>query len=319
MATGSTSAGILVPIQITEEMLKSGTTLPALAPGEVAWVASAVYAVDDLRIYKGGVYSCVREHSARTSTPDVDPKYWLYKEPSMRMLAFDDYGYTVTRTTGELVYVIQPGFFSGIDLDNLEGDYAEITVRDAPGGIVIKHYEADLYAQALGLYELLFTPLAPLRKLSLSGIETYPEAELTIRITSGSSENPGPVGVGRITIGDWRTLLGTSLRGGVEWRPSVELKTYTHFEEQEGGSIKVTVRPSGVNVTCQVLVDADEAAAAVDLLLSVLRKPVAFIGTDIGKYSYINTYGFISATASPADVKDATFSLKIKGLPSHDY
>lgn len=315
----STSAVILIPTKITEDMLKPGTTLPVLAPGEVAWAAASAYAVDNLRVYKGGVYSCVREHTGRTQTPDLDPQYWLFKEPSTRMLAFDDYGYTVTRTTGELVYVLQPGFFSGIDLDNLEGGHLEITVRDAPGGTVIKHYEGDLYEQAMGLYELLFAPLKPLRKLSLSGIESYPDAEVTIRITSGTPDNPGPVGVGRITIGDWRTLLGTSPRGGVEFGATVDLKTHTHFDEADDGSIKVTRRPSGLNVSCQVFIDAEEAAAAVDLLLSVLHKPVAFVGTDIGKYSYINTYGFISATVSADNVKDATLSLKVKGLPSYDY
>ena len=315
----NTSAVILIPTKITEDMLKTGTSLPALAPGEVAWAAGAAHAVDLLRVYKGGVYSCVREHSGRVQTPDMDPQYWLFKEPSMRMLAFDDYGYTVTRATGELVYVIQPGFCSGIDLDNLEGDYLEITVRDAPGGTVIKHYEGDLYEQALGLYELLFAPLAALRKLSLSGIESYPDAEVTIRITSGTSANPGPVGVGRITIGDWRTLLGVSKRGGVAFGATVDLKTHTHFDEADDGKVKVTRRPSGINVSCQVLVDADDAATAVDLLMMVLHKPVAFVGTDIGKYSYINTYGFISASASADNVKDAKLSLKVKGLPSYDY
>lgn len=317
-ATG-TSAVILTPTTITEDMLQPGTSLPALAPGEVAWSPGAAYAVDALRVHQGAVYACVRAHDGRTQTPDVDAQYWLYKEPSVRMMAFDDYGTTVTRATGELVYVIRPGFFSGIDLDNLEGGYIDITVRDAPGGAVIQHYEGDLHQQALGLYELLFMPLQPLRKLSLSGIEMYPDPEITIRITSGTVANPGPVGVGRITVGDWRTLLGASLHGGVEFGATVDLKTYTHFDEADDGTIKVTRRPSGINVSCRVLIDADEAAAAVDLLLTVLRRPVAFIGTDIGKYSYLNTYGFVSASAVAGNAKEANFSLKVKGLPSYDY
>ena len=52
------SARVMVPVKITDAMVAAGTTVPEpnTANGEVAWVASGSYAIDDLRTSNGSVY-----------------------------------------------------------------------------------------------------------------------------------------------------------------------------------------------------------------------------------------------------------------------
>jgi hypothetical protein len=75
----TTSARVMVPVKIAPAMIGAGTTIPEpnTAGGEVAWVAEANYAVDDLRTYSGSVYSCIKAHSGCAR---VQPTAW---RPSM--------------------------------------------------------------------------------------------------------------------------------------------------------------------------------------------------------------------------------------------
>lgn len=155
-------------------MISAGTTVPEpnTANGEVAWVPSAIYYVDDLRTYNGSVWSCVRNHSDRATPPDTEvPGYWLRKGPSDRMAPFDDYVATKARGTGTLTYVITPpGFVNGVKVYGPEGATYSIVARAGAGGAVLKQVEGDLYAQAAGFYELLFQPPPALDQFGMEGI-----------------------------------------------------------------------------------------------------------------------------------------------------
>lgn len=116
--------------------MAAGTTVPEpnTANGEVAWIASGSYPIDDLCTSNGSVYSCFRAHSGRTVRLEADPGYWLRKGPTDRMAPFDDYSATKSRGKGAITFVLTPGCVNGVSVYGPEGATYSLVVREAPGG-----------------------------------------------------------------------------------------------------------------------------------------------------------------------------------------
>ena len=307
-----TAARILVPITVTAAMLSAGTSIaePDTGRGEVAWVASASYTVDQLRTYSGSVYSCVKAHTGSAVAPPDDKINWLRKGPTNRMAAFDDY--TTTRSVGttSITFVIRPGFINGLRLDGLEGIQLVATLKDAPGGTVIWTETVELWEQATGLYELLFSPLSNLRMVPFDNLPLSPDPELTITITAASG---APVGVGSIMLGDWRSLLGGGTFGGVQYGARMVRKSYTYWDEKDDGTYSLIRRPSKRDVSCSVAIDSEQAMYADALLEEITDRLVAFEATDLPKYGYLNTSGFVSGDITADNFSVTTLDLTIKG------
>ena len=209
------SARVMVPIDITAAMIKAGTTTPEpdVANGEVAWVAATNYVVGNLRTHGGSVWACKLAHTGRSATPPLDPAYWYREGPTNRMGPFDDYSNTKVVGIGSLTYVIQPGFLNGVSIYGMEGSSYSVVVRDGPGGAILRTWSGDLYSQAAGLYELLFSVLTPTDQLSFDEIPITPSAEVTITISAA----PGArVAIGTIKLGDWRQFIGDGSIGGTK-------------------------------------------------------------------------------------------------------
>lgn len=308
-----TSARVLVPVKILASMIKAGTTIaePDLAAGEVAWVSAGTYAIDDLRTSDGSVWSCWKPHTGRTAAPQNDPGYWLRKGPSNRSAPFDDYRSTIAKATGTLTFVLQPEFFNGISIWQFEGDSYAITVKDSPGGTVIKSKSGDLYAQAAGFYELLYTPLLKLESVGLDDVPLAPNAEVTITINAAGSN---PVSIGTIKLGDWRMFIGDGKSGGTEYGASSGRHSYTYREYNDDGTLKRIV-PRGYrrDVSCTVAVSAEEAMYADAIVGEVIDTAVVFEASGLPRYGYLNTLGFLSADISADDYATTRIKINLKG------
>lgn len=307
-----TAVRVMVPIKITPSMLLNGTTVPEpnTANGEVAWVSAGTYTAGDLRTSAGSVWLCRLDHTGRTALPEADGAYWLRSGPTDRMAAFDDYTSTKAKGTGSLTYVIQPGFYGAVRVYGLNGDSCTITVRDAPGGTVVKAQTFDLFAQAAGLYELLFTVLQPVDAVGVDDLPILPNAELTVTVNAAGA---GAVAIGDIKVGDWRNLIGDSDWGGVEYGARAERKTYTFREYAKDGTYTTVKRSSSRDVSCSIKLDAEQALYADAVLGEIIDMAVPFEASDLPRYGYLNTLGFVSGAISPDSYNAATINLTIKG------
>lgn len=301
-----------VPLQITSDMLGAGTTIPEpdASVGEVAWVAGGTYAVDNLRTDAGSVWSCVQAHTGHTAPPSSEPAFWLRKGPTNRMAAFDTYA--STRTTGleSLTFVVSGAFFDGIVMWGLLGGHVEVTVRDEPGGDVVLDYEADLYEQALGLYELLFVPLRAITHITLGDIPLHPQAELTLTITSGEDL---PVAIGTLQIGGWRPFTSGQPWEGTEYGGRASPQSFSYRQRNADGTWTIVPRGAATNVQCSVLVSRDQAEYVVATLQEIKDTPVAVVASDVPGYGYLNTIGLISGDMSPINSQEARLSFTVEG------
>lgn len=308
-----TSARVLVPVKMAAAMVTAGTTIaePDTAAGEVVWVSEGTYALDDLRTYSGSVWSCVKSHTGRTALPDADPMHWLRKGPTNRMAPFDDYRSTIASAATSLTYVLQPGFCNGVSLWQIEGDTYTITVKDAPGGAVVASKSGDLYAQAAGFYELLFAPMLKLESVSLDSIPLAPAAEFTITVSAATGNR---VSIGAIKLGDWRMFIGNSDWGGVSYGASSGRQSYTYREYNDDGTLKrVIPRGHRRDVRCTVSVSAEEAMYADAILAEIIDTAVVFEASDLPRYGYLNTLGFLSAEMSAENFALTRIDINLKG------
>ena len=305
------SAMLLLPNQITAAMIAAGTSVPVVdsSRGEVAWSATKPYTgVEDKINDDGRLWASV---AASTGVkPGTDSTKWRETGPSNRMAAFDDKLSTKSVGAGELKLVIKPGFFNGLALYGLVGEQLEITLRATPGGEIIHQEMGDMYEQAFGLFEYLYMPLRQITKRLSFDLDMAPDAELTIRITAS---NGGVCEVGMVVCGFWESLLGSGEFGGVEYEAEADIKTYSHIKTADDGSTSILPRASATNINCTVVIDAEQANKASDLLTQVAAKHVAFVLSGLPRYEYLNTVGLISGRVRPATWRTAKLQITGKG------
>ena len=305
------SAKVMVPVQIVPSMVGAGTIPePYTASGEVAWVSGGTYAAGDERTSSGAIWLCRQAHSARTALPAADPVYWLRSRATARMAVFDDYTSTKARATSSITVVVNPGFFNAIRVYGAEGDSCTITVRETPGGTIAKQQTFDLFAQAAGFYELLFTVLPRVEQVGLDALPVLPGAEVTITVTAAGA---GAVAIGDIKIGDWRSLTGDGDWGGAEYGASSERKTYTYREYAKDGTYTQLKRPGSRDVSCSIKLPAEQAVYADAVLGEIADVAVPFEASNLQHYGYINTLGFVTGSIVADSYSTATLSLNIKG------
>lgn len=307
-----TAVRVMVPIKITPSMLLAGTTVPEpnTANGEVAWVSGGTYTAGDLRTSAGSVWLCRLDHTGRTALPAVDGVYWLRDGPTDRMAAFDDYTSTKATGTGSLTVVVNPGFFNAIRVYGAEGDSCTITVRETPGGVIAKQQTFDLFAQAAGFYELLFTVLPKVEQVGLDDLPILPGAEITITVTAVGA---GAVAIGDIKIGDWRSLTGDGDWGGADYGARSERKTYTYREYAKDGTYTQVKRTGSRDVTCSIRLPGDQAMYADAVLGEIADVAVPFEASNLPRYGYLSTLGFVTGSISPESFSVASLNLTIKG------
>lgn len=306
-----TNAVILIPLAITDSLLAAGTTIPVVdaAAGELAWAAGTAYAVGQRVNHGGAIWEAVMASTG--VTPGTDAAKWLRFGPSNRMAPFDDEFDTRATAAGSMTYVLRPGFFTGLALWGMQADHVTVQIFDKPGGVVVEEYDADLYEQALGLFELLFMPLRQRTKYYMRNLPLYPEAEVRITL---SATGGAQVALGMISIGYWDTLLGSGDFGGVEYGATADVKSYSYLKRGDDGKVKRVRRGSATNVDCSVFIGAEEANHAVELLHQVQGRPVAFIASGLPRYDYLSGFGDISGSATPQSFVHSILKIRIEGV-----
>ena len=304
------SARVMVPINVKASMLKAGTTIaePDTDNGEVAWAAGAAYALADLRTYDGSVWACSKAHTGRTAKPDVDSGFWYREGPTNRMAPFDDYSNTKVVATGSLTYVFQPGFLNGIALYGMEGSSYSVVVRS--GGAVLRSWGGDLYSQAAGFYELLFTVLTPIEQVTFDDVPLAPDAEVTITVTAAPG---GRVAIGTIKCGDWRQFIGDGSVGGTTYGAESNRKSYTLRTYNPDGTYKITRRAKARDVTCSIVIEAEQAMQADAILGEIMDAAVPFEASGLPQYGYLNTLGFVTGSIRADSHGTTSINLKVEG------
>ena len=298
---------IINPITITDAMLTS-----SLAEDSTAAWTSATYAIGDLRhvVATHRVYKCALAGSS-TISPQLDPTRWVDMRPTNKWAPFDIYTSTKAETVTSLTYTLTPGYFNSVALYGLTGTQYSISVKDAPGGVVIYTKSGFLIDDPVGWYEYLFGKTKTADKLIFNGIPIRPNAEITITISAATS---AAVGVGMIVCGDYVSLVGSGEWGGVQYGASAEPVTYSYIKTNDDGTTQIVKRHSATNLRVQIAMPRAEADAVLQSVQGVLDVPVAWIATDAQGYAGLSAFGLGSGSMSYDSFGVATLSISVKGL-----
>lgn len=291
---------ILLPTTVTQSMIGAASTIPTVdtAAGEVAWTPSGTYAIDDLRVSAGGIYSCVKAYTADANSkpPHQDAVNWLFKEPSNQMAPFDEYIYTKARRQGALTYVLNPGFVTGFAMYGVEADSTAFEYRET-GGPVLAFASEQLWEQAYGHYELLFGDLSRSDKWTSPPLPMHPAGELSITLTRNNTNVDAAVGW--LGVGRWVTLFAPGRDfGGAEYGIEVTPKSYAYFERSTAndGTYKRLPGRKAKVVTGSVVIDSKQAPQVEDWIRRVMDVPVAVDFSDLPRYRHLSTVGFLKGT-----------------------
>lgn len=301
---------VLVPIAITDAMLHS-CSIAEPDTGEQVWVSGATYAEGDvvIRTNTHRKYERITAGAGTTPPEEAPDNIWFDIGPTNRWAAFDGEVSTQSVGASPLVYVLRPGFFNAVTFYGLQGEAMNVTVKDEPGGNVIFEWDEPLIEPVPDWYEWLFSPIQERTKAFFTGILPYPNAEVTITITSG-----GAAKVGLIAVGDLRPFIDPSVWGGVLGGASVEPVSNSYIKTELDGTTRIKRRRSATDLRVTVAMPRDRADAAVALLQEILDVPCAFVANTTGSNQGLSAFGLGSGTVSYDSYSTATLNLNVKGL-----
>ncbi len=308
---------ILLPTPITQDMIGFGTNLPEIdaTRGEISWTTFGVYTEGMLRVYAGYIYYCVKGYvtDINSPTPDADFIHWLVKEPTNQMGPFDDYLYTTAKNPGIVKYVLSPGYFDGFVLYGVNADKVEVVLRDRLTGVVNYNTNDTMWEEAYGEWEYLFGNLQRSVKLSQSNLPTGPATQIEVTLTK--MDPTSIVELGYLSIGQWQTIYapGDNMQGATQYGVEVTPKSYSYFKQNLDGTYVRRQGRVAKGISATALIDAVEAPRVEKLLTKILDIPVAIELSDLNKYGYMSTVGFVTGSIVAESWNLARVNLKIDG------
>lgn len=304
---------ILVPLTISDSsMYGSSVAEPDTTVGEVAWVSGTTYAVGD-EVIRSATHRVYRRETAGAGTvpPERDTVNWTDVRPTNKWAAFDTEISTQSSDVQTLSWVLRLGFFNALAVYGADGAQARLQVTDTPGGSVIFDETVDLIEPVPDWYEWFFSPIVSASKVIFDGIVPYPDAEMTLTISSA----PGvTVKCGMVAVGDLRPLLGSAEWGGTVGGAKAEPKSFSYIKTELDGTTRIVKRRSATDNTFSAVMPRDVADYALSCVQEVLDVPCAVIATDTPGFQGLNTFGLASGSLSYDSFGSATLTINVKGL-----
>lgn len=282
---------VLKPIPITNAMLISSTVAEndgVADGGAIAHSPTTAYVADNrcMSPVTHLIYECVTANTGKDPT-DLNnqfgtPIYWRVVSPTNRYKMFDSQSSSQTEVASPLTVVLCPEFFNEFYLGNLDAENIEFTVKDAPGGNVIRHYAGALENSEPADYdEYFWMPFRPQTDFIADNIDQYFTAELTITLTSAS----GLVKCGIFACGD-AISLGETLRG-----LDVNPKTFSYIDADRFGNNNIARGKSAKDLALTAVLDFIEADYVVSVLTDVQDVPCLYSATNLQNYTSARCFG----------------------------
>lgn len=306
---------VLVPITLLDSMISSSTAAEPGA-GETVWNAATNYAVGQLailpsthRVYEnliGGVNAISPDMALSGATPR-----WFDISPTNKWAAFDGQISTQSAVVTPLTYVLRPGIFNAIALYGLEGAALAVSIKDAPGGMVVYNYSTDLIELPTDAYDHYFGHIKQLTKVLCKDLIPYADPEVTISVTAAAGIT---VKAGMIALGDLRTLVTVDGKGGTEYGAKAKPVTYSYISTDTFGVTKIIKRSKATDLDIRVQVPKEDSDAALATIQEVLDVPAAWIGSDVPGFTGLNVFGLASGDVSYDGPEHSVISIQVKGF-----
>lgn len=317
MIESSDYASVLVPVQITSNMVVSVTSNGVELPEDpsTAWAAGTTYAIGQRahsavthRVYEslkaGNIGHDPTDLTNQTTATGVGT-WWIDIGPTNKWAMFDGLISSQTVANSPMVIKLRPGSFDSFAIFKMQAGAIRTTVDDAPGGNRIYDYDSALEGSSPGdYYEHFFETFVPRREYVVTGLEPYGLSELTLTISAGN----GQVKLGMLALGIEK-ILGAPERG-----TRVSPKTYSYIAEDAYGNTIIKRRASAMGISIPIKVALEDADDVLQIVQDLLDVPVAVIGSRDVFHAKMSTFGLISGDMDYSTWPDRTLNLTVKGF-----
>jgi hypothetical protein len=213
--------------------------------------------------------------------------WWQDIDPTNDWAMFDNDVSTQTIAPSPFTVVLEPGFFTSAQFFGLDADHITVTVRDKPGGAVVKEVTHELEASAPGDYdEYFWDDFEPETGFVLGDIDQYNKAQITVTLTRVAGGN---VACGAMVVGD-EIQLGRTLA-----QPKVKPRSFDSVTTDKFGKTSITRRRATSDLDVTALLDITEANKVLAAVQSLLGVPCAWKASDSTYYSGLRCFGLGSA------------------------
>lgn len=305
------TAKVIIPLTLTDPMILSSTIAePDTTIGESAWVSGASYTAGQqkTRSTTHKVYKALTNHTGVATLPENDGTNWQDIGYTNKYRSLDNkVGTSSTQASGDLTYVLQPGYADGLAAMELTGRELEVSAKNAPGGTVIYGpHTIDLDGSLVeDVYDWFFSDYEQRRDVVLTNLpRQYGTAEITIKVKGTAGTSIGVLKLGKVEG------LGSTMSGA-----QVGIISYSTKEADAFGNIEVVSRSYSKRNNYKVLTNASDFNRVFRRLASIRDIPCIFIGTESVGYEPMLVYGFYkSFSIDVAYTRAHLCDLEIEGL-----
>lgn len=305
---------VLTGIDITADMLGSGTSIAEPTTGETLWADATAYVVGDEVILTSThrIYKCAADHTSTPATrPDLAPDKWGDIGPTMRFAPFDMYVSTAAKAADSIVYEITPDQYTDtIMLFGVKGVSVKVEIV---GGSF--EYFTELFEAPDGWFEYLFLPSRPIDRVIVSDLpfSGIPKYRITVLAPSTTAE------IGMIVVGELIDLMPSVTEigkvGGVTYGAVAEPASYSYIKTNDDGTTQIVRRHSSTNLRCTAVLPQYDADRAAGLLHDLLDRPSAWIPSRAAGYKALTVYGLLSSAPVTYSAKEfVTIEFDIRGM-----
>lgn len=303
-------AYVIAPTTVTDTVLQS-CTVPEPAAGETLWNAETDYGVGDEAIrttthrkYKRLIAGTT---AASPETDPADPPNWLDIGATNRWAQFDNKIGTQTSGATEVTTVLKPGNIGGLGLLELVGKTATVTMRSAPGGVIVYTKTANLDGSIItSIYDWMFGEYTQRKNVVFTDLPgQWTDCELTVTVS-----NPGGVAaLGVLAIGRVRPL------GATEYGAGAGIINWGKVQDDGFGNREYIEGNWSNRITLPIVTDRAAFSKLHQTLAALRSKPCIYVGSDLEIFESLICYGvFRDLYVTVPNYGMTSMNLEIEGL-----
>jgi hypothetical protein len=253
----------------------------SLVDVDAAYAAGTTYTLNDRVTYDKQIWECVLSPSTG-NTPSTSPTYWLSRGPSNTWAAFDSQVSTSSTAATEQVYILRPGYCSGLGMFGLEGLQVEVSVLSEHGGEILRTEKFVLDgAPIANWYQYYFSPFEQRTDYTLTDLSLYSLSYITIRITGSTTK------CGHLSLGQTVDL------GGSQYGASIGITDYSIKKTDTNGVTTFVQKGYSKDLSVDTLFDKSQLSGVYRTLAGLRATPCTWIVADVAEYETLTTFGNI--------------------------
>jgi hypothetical protein len=263
------------------DMAAGGLVYTNVTDVDAAYAAGTPYTINQRVTYDKQIWECILSPSTG-NTPTTSPTYWLNKGPSNSWAAFDSQVSTASTAATEQIYILKPGYASGLSLFGLVGSSVEVSVLSEPGGALLRSSVFLLDGAIISdWYQYYFSEAEQQTEYILTDLSTYDLSYVTVRIV-GSTTRCGHLSVGKVID-----------LGGSQYGASVGITDYSTKKTDANGVTTFVQKGYSKDLSVNTLFDKSQLNGIYKTLAGLRATPCTWIVADEAEYAQLTTFGNI--------------------------